>query len=139
MSDIISQTSLPSDGERVALRTTLIERRHRLTALPPDAVGPQVAGLLTEIDAALDRLERAGFGACARCDGRVEHDRLLADPLTTVCLDCLTDPEAPRPGARPRARVPRAAVAAAAARLCGRRVERPLHLPAARSGRRRGG
>ena len=62
MSDIISQTSLPSDGERVALRTTLIERRHRLTALPPDAVGPQVAGLLTEIDAALDRLEGAGSG-----------------------------------------------------------------------------
>lgn len=91
MSDVISPAA--SDNERAALRTTLIERRQRLATLPPDAVGPRVVGLLTEIDSALDRLEGPSFGACARCDGRVEHDRLLADPLTTVCLDCLTEPE----------------------------------------------
>lgn len=93
MSDITPAASVPSDSERVALRTTLIDRRHRLEELPPDAVNARVVGLLTEIDAALDRLEGPSFGACTRCDGFVEHDRLRADPLTTVCLDCLSEPE----------------------------------------------
>jgi sigma-B regulation protein RsbU (phosphoserine phosphatase) len=93
MSDASPTTSAPSDSERAALRTTLIDRRERLVALPSDAVGPRVVSLLTEIDAALDRLEGPSFGACTRCDGQVEHDRLLVDPLTTVCLDCLTEAE----------------------------------------------
>jgi len=70
-----------------------MDRRRRLEALPPAAVGDRVVGLLTEIDAALDRLEGPSFGACVRCDGHVEHERLRADPLTTVCIDCLTEPE----------------------------------------------
>jgi len=93
MSDVMTPASTPSDSERAALRTTLMDRRRRLEALPPAAVGDRVAGLLTEIDAALDRLEGPTFGACVRCDGFVEHERLRVDPLTTVCLDCLTEPE----------------------------------------------
>lgn len=82
-----------SDGDRAALHASLLDRRRRLSMLPDAALVPRIAGLLTEVDTALDRLEGAGFGACTRCDGFVEHDRLLADPLTTVCLDCLSEPE----------------------------------------------
>lgn len=82
-----------SDLERRGLRSSLINRRDRLAALPPTAVGPRIAGLLAEVDAALDRLEGPDFGACARCDGHVEVDRLRANPLTTVCLDCLSEEE----------------------------------------------
>ena len=89
---LVPQPSL-SDIERRALRSSLVDRRERLVALPAAAVAPRVASLLAEVDAALDRLEGPNFGACARCDGHVESDRLYANPLTTVCLDCLSDDE----------------------------------------------
>jgi phosphoserine phosphatase RsbU/P len=89
---LIPQPSL-SDIERRTLHSSLVDRRERLTALPAAAVGPRIAGLLAEVDAALDRLEGPDFGACARCDGHVEPDRLRANPLTTVCLDCLSEEE----------------------------------------------
>lgn len=82
-----------TDVERAAVRASLLDRRQRLGALPEQAIGPRVAGLLAQVDAALDRLEGGSFGACIRCEGSVERDRLAADPLTTVCLDCLTDSE----------------------------------------------
>ncbi|HOC42741.1 MAG TPA: SpoIIE family protein phosphatase [Thermoanaerobaculales bacterium] len=89
---LIPQPGL-SELERRALRSSLSDRRERLAALPTAALGPRVASLLAEVDAALDRLEGPDFGACTRCDGHVEADRLRANPLTTVCLDCLSEPE----------------------------------------------
>ena len=89
---LIPQPSL-SEIERRSLRSSLMDRRERLAALPAAAVAPRVAGLLAEVDAALDRLEGPDFGACARCDGHVEPDRLRANPLTTVCLECLSEDE----------------------------------------------
>jgi sigma-B regulation protein RsbU (phosphoserine phosphatase) len=82
-----------SDIERRALRSSLVDRRERLAALPTVAVAPRIADLLAEVDAALDRLEGPDFGACTRCDGHVEADRLRANPMTTVCLDCLSEEE----------------------------------------------
>jgi sigma-B regulation protein RsbU (phosphoserine phosphatase) len=41
---------------------------------------------LAEVDAALARLESGTFGVCEVCQGAVETDRLLADPLCRVCL-----------------------------------------------------
>ncbi|PWB74957.1 MAG: hypothetical protein C3F15_07050 [Holophagae bacterium] len=89
---LIPQPSL-SEIDRRALRSSLMDRRERLAALPAAAVGPRVAGLLAEVDAALDRLEGPDFGACTRCHLSIEEDRLRANPLTTVCLDCLNDEE----------------------------------------------
>lgn len=89
---LIPQPSL-GDIDRRALRRSLVDRRERLAALPDAALGPRVAGLLAEVDAALDRLEGPDFGACARCHENIEPDRLHANPLTTVCLDCLSDDE----------------------------------------------
>jgi sigma-B regulation protein RsbU (phosphoserine phosphatase) len=95
MTDVLMPQLNPtlSEIERRALQSSLIDRRERLAALPPAAVGPRVAGLLAEVDAALDRLAGPDFGACARCDGHVEPDRLRTNPLTTVCLDCLSEGE----------------------------------------------
>ena len=93
MSDVTPAVSFPNDRERAALRTSLVERRRRLVQLPSAAIGPRVASLLTDIDAALDRLEGPSFGTCSRCHDQIDPDRLLADPLTTVCLDCYSDAE----------------------------------------------
>ncbi len=80
-------------SDRDAIRASLLDRRHRLESLPPAAAKLRVAGLLAEVDAALDRLEGGRFGTCVRCDEPIEADRIAADPLATVCLDCLTDGE----------------------------------------------
>lgn len=41
-----------------------------------------------EIDAALDRVRRGTYGTCERCGGRIERDRLEAEPVTRTCAVC---------------------------------------------------
>jgi sigma-B regulation protein RsbU (phosphoserine phosphatase) len=70
-------------------RDRLAERRRRLQQFARGG-GPQyLSDLLAEVDAALARLESGTFGVCEVCQGTVETDRLLADPLSRVCLDDL--------------------------------------------------
>lgn len=70
----------------------LLDRRERLRAASLFAGGDfQFAGLLGEVDAALAKMGNGHYGECVECDGAVEPDRLLSDPLMKVCLGCLTD------------------------------------------------
>ncbi len=69
----------------------LEERKHRLQLAVASA--PQnstLAGLLREVDSALDRMADGTYGLCLECHESVERDRLLADPLVRYCLDHLT-------------------------------------------------
>jgi len=79
------------------MRSTLLERRGRLESYSSEAApalhGGRIAALITEVDAALDRLDGPGFGACTKCDGFVEKDLLEADPMSTVCLECMSATE----------------------------------------------
>jgi sigma-B regulation protein RsbU (phosphoserine phosphatase) len=70
----------------------LLDRRHRLQDARTQ-IGPHTdfARLLDEVDAALLRFENGAYGVCIDCHGEVEAERLLNDPLMTVCLGCLTD------------------------------------------------
>lgn len=43
---------------------------------------------VTEIDAALARIDRGTYGACERCNGAIAIERLEALPTTRVCLAC---------------------------------------------------
>lgn len=70
----------------------LIVRRERLrTATMLAGADYQFAALLGEVDAALARLGNGHYGECVECDGAVEPDRLLSDPLMKVCLSCLDE------------------------------------------------
>ncbi len=44
--------------------------------------------VLTEIDAALARIEDGTFGVCRRCGEPIAEDRLEALPWATLCIDC---------------------------------------------------
>ncbi|MGD8377936.1 MAG: SpoIIE family protein phosphatase, partial [Acidobacteriota bacterium] len=85
---------LPSPSSEGPWRHQLEERRRRLVARPELRERRDVRRLLREVDAALARIDRGAFGACGGCHERIETDRLLADPLTGVCLDCLTREQA---------------------------------------------
>ncbi len=73
------------------LHRQLEERKRRLEeaiAVAPSNGG--LAGLLREVDSALDRMAHGTYGTCETCHDTVEQDRLLADPLVRYCLDHLT-------------------------------------------------
>lgn len=74
------------------LHNQLEDRKRRLEeaiALAPQKAG--IAGLLREVDAALERMSKGTYGVCEECHEAIEQDRLLADPLVRYCLDHLDD------------------------------------------------
>jgi RNA polymerase-binding protein DksA len=44
--------------------------------------------VLTEIDAALGRIENGTYGVCQRCGNSIGGERLEALPWATLCIDC---------------------------------------------------
>jgi len=78
----------------VVFRESLGERRSKLkSAIAENGSIPEFNDLLMQVDTALAKLDHGTFGKCERCDGFVETDRLLADPLARFCLGELTDAE----------------------------------------------
>jgi len=76
------------------LHNQLEERKRRLeTAILAAPRNSGLAGLLREVDSALDRMADGSYGLCEECHTPVEQDRLLADPLVRYCLDHLTERE----------------------------------------------
>jgi len=76
------------------LQSQLEERKRRLEqaiALTPRS--GSLAGLLREVDSALERMDKGRYGLCEECHEPVEQGRLIADPLVRYCLDHLTQPQ----------------------------------------------
>ncbi len=79
------------DARETFLRKQLEHRRNRLeSALSRFGRTSQLLELLQEVDSALQRMDHGTYGLCATCHEAVEEDRLMADPLTSFCLDHLT-------------------------------------------------
>ncbi|MGH9431134.1 MAG: SpoIIE family protein phosphatase [Terriglobia bacterium] len=73
------------------LREQLTERRERLvSAIAVSHASSNLAQLLGEVDAALERVEAGTFGICEACHETIEKDRLICNPLLRYCLDHLT-------------------------------------------------
>jgi len=76
------------------IREQLEKRREEvnlaLAAAAPVMPAEPYLELLGEVDTAIRRLDEGTFGECVECHGTVEKERLIADPLTKVCLDCLS-------------------------------------------------
>jgi phosphoserine phosphatase RsbU/P len=76
------------------LHNQLEDRKRRLEtamSLAPQKAG--LAGLLREVDSALERMTKGTYGICHECHESIEQDRLLTDPLVCYCLDHLTAPQ----------------------------------------------
>lgn len=46
--------------------------------------------LLGKVRAAMRRIEDGNFGICASCGGEIDRKRLVARPVTEMCIDCKT-------------------------------------------------
>jgi sigma-B regulation protein RsbU (phosphoserine phosphatase) len=74
------------------LREQLLDRRQKLEVV----VGafyeaPEITRLLREVDTALQRMDDGTYGLCDLCHEPVETDRLIADPLTRLCIGHLSE------------------------------------------------
>ena len=49
--------------------------------------------LIRKMQEALDRIDKGTFGICERCSGPISEKRLLARPVTTLCIECKTKEE----------------------------------------------
>ena len=76
------------------IREQLLDRRQKLEVA---AIGYRNDGELTrllhEVDTALQRMDDGTYGICDVCHDPVETERLIADPLTRLCIDHLSPHE----------------------------------------------
>ncbi len=74
------------------LRKQLTERRERLENSAKNLTEPvKVYRLLQQIDRTLERIGKGSFGICEVCHDPIEPERLVFDPMITVCLDHLNN------------------------------------------------
>ena len=50
--------------------------------------------LIEKIKEALDRIDNGGFGVCEVCGKEIGEERLMARPVTTLCIECKKKQEA---------------------------------------------
>ena len=75
-----------------SLHHNLLDRKERLQVAIRGGGDPaELGGLLSQVDAALQRFEAGSFGVCTACHEAIEEDRIASDPLIAHCLDCLTE------------------------------------------------
>jgi len=78
--------------EVMKIREQLTERRVRLTqAISASNEQHNLVSLLQKVDSALERIDTGVFGLCEICHAPIEVDRLRADPLTTLCIEDLSE------------------------------------------------
>lgn len=49
--------------------------------------------LISKIREALDRIDKGTYGICEECGEEISEQRLIARPVTTLCIDCKTSQE----------------------------------------------
>lgn len=76
-----------------SVRDEMILKRDRLHRAVRAGGSSDLAGLLREVDAALERIESGQYGICLTCGDPVEEDRLRQDPLICYCIDHMTELE----------------------------------------------
>jgi len=74
-------------------RPRLLQRRDRLQAASKSISAADLDLLISEIDAALQRIDNGSYGLCETCHDTIEADRLERDQLVRFCLDHLSESE----------------------------------------------
>lgn len=86
----MTEKIVPEEIFLSSIKNQLVERKARLhntiKTLPDSG---NLFKLLKEVDYALERIGNGTYGLCEVCKDPIEPERLLADPLTTLCLDHL--------------------------------------------------
>ncbi len=88
-----------TQAELVHFRELLIERRHNINSWLETASGlpetelQKARRLLGQIVEALQKVEEGAYGLCRECHDPIELHRLEIQPVTQVCLGCISAKE----------------------------------------------
>ena len=82
----MKDANFPSIKEQLTLRKGMLKDAVKFS---PD--NGNLNKLLSDVDAALEEMAEGTYGICTVCNDPIETERLLADPLMTVCLPHLSD------------------------------------------------
>jgi len=52
-----------------------------------EGLGEGAEQALAQIEHALERLEKGTYGLCEQCGKPIDHERLMARPAATLCID----------------------------------------------------
>ncbi len=80
-----SKDTFPDPTDRAALET---DRNFLLR------IRDRERKLIEKIKEALDRIDNGHFGVCEVCGKDIGDERLMARPVTTLCIECKTKQEA---------------------------------------------
>ena len=58
-----------------------------------DALGNEATAELGQISQALQRIDAGEYGVCVECGEPISRERLEANPMAELCIDCATDAE----------------------------------------------
>ena len=80
--DFVDATSNDSVKDSVDLATNDMDIRLLET------LGTQDVKRLKKVEAAIGRIRNGRFGLCAKCNKKVDQERLEAIPYAALCIDC---------------------------------------------------
>lgn len=72
-------------GNHLAEDGSNVQEQERILAVSGD-----LTNILTQVDAALQRMDERTFGICQRCGQQVDPERLEAFPYVAYCIECQT-------------------------------------------------
>jgi RNA polymerase-binding protein DksA len=81
--------SLDDEVEEVASDNHLAETASATLGREIDyTLGDNAEQVLSEIDAALKRIDDGTYGTCTNCGQEIPRERLEANPWASLCIDC---------------------------------------------------
>ena len=89
MADLIKRADIIEDDLRHPLEADSSDQAIDLAddeAL--EGVDDVLRAEIGQIRQALVRIENGTYGACAMCGAEISHERLIARPVATRCIDC---------------------------------------------------
>jgi DnaK suppressor protein len=82
LDDEVEEVAGTTDNDLAQTATATLGREIDYT------LGDNSKQVLSEIDAALTRIEDGTYGTCAQCGGEIPRGRLEAQPWASLCIDC---------------------------------------------------
>ena len=82
LDDEVEEISGVSDNHLAETATATLDREIDYT------LEENSGQVLTEIDAAVKRIDEGTYGACANCGAQIARERLEAYPWASLCIDC---------------------------------------------------
>ena len=88
LDDEVDEVAATSDNHLAETASATLGREIDYT------LGDNAEQVISEIDAALKRIDDGTYGTCITCGDQIRYERLEASPWASLCIDCKRRAEA---------------------------------------------